>query len=254
MSHLRYVHPTEFMYDVQRGIYPGKTVVKILGANYDVDAAAEDFIPWGGLYVFQNAAVAMEVISTSASDDGSPVGIGARTVTVYGLNGSFAEISETVTMNGTTAVPLVNTYRRINRFEVATVGSSSVAVGTIDCRVVAGAVIQARIIAGEGNSRTGVYTVPAAKIAYLESITVSHKRVSNENIDALILSRDLSATDKPITIKGCQSLVSQGTSLATRKLDYGRLVGPCDVWMRAQLASGNNNGIYGTLELVQEDA
>lgn len=254
MSHLRYVHPTNLEYDIQRGIYPGKSLVSIFGYNDDVDALPEDLIPWGGTYVFQAAAVAMEIISSSASDDGAPVGTGARTVTVSGLNGSFVPISETVIMNGVTAVPLVNSYRRINAVEVSTVGSVGVNVGNVDVRVVAGAVIQARIVAGDGISRTAIYTVPATKAAYIVSSNAAVKRVTAETVDVMILSRNLAIADQSQKIRGYSVVHAQGTSAIQVPAPFDRLVGPSDLWARAQLASGNNNGVTARVNLILEDA
>lgn len=254
MSHLRYVHPTDLVYDVRRGIYPGKSVVSVLGANTDVDAPDEDLIPWGGNYAFQTAAVAMEAISSSASDDGSPAGVGARTITVFGLNGSFAEISESVVLNGVTAVPLVNTYRRINFVVVDTVGSTGSNVGSVDVRVTAGAVIQSRVIPGEGVSRAGVYTIPASKIAYIESSNGSLYRTSNEAISVVIFTRDQSTTDKSLKIAGFGVIIAHGNTVVSGDSAFDRIVGPCDIWMRAMASSGANNGVYGRINLILEDA
>lgn len=254
MSHLRYVHPTELLYDIQRGIYLGKSIVSVFGTNDDVDAAIEDLIPWGGTYAFQTAAVPMQVISTSALDDGAPPGTGARTVTVTGLNGSFAVISETVTMNGVTAVPLVNSYRRINSFVVDTAGSTGVNQGTIDVRVTAGAVIQSRILGSEGSARTGVYTVPTSKVAYIVSANAALKRVTAETIDVVVYSRDLGVADQSLKVRAYNVLHAQGTSSIQAIPAFDKVTGPCDIFIRAQLASGNNNGVTGRVNLIVENA
>lgn len=254
MSHLRYVHPSHIAYDIQRGLYPGKSMVTLRAFNDDVDAPAEDLIPWGGDYAFQSAAVAMEVISSSASDDGSPVGVGARTVFISGLDGSFAEISETVTLNGVTAVPLVNLYRRINSFEVLTVGSSNTNVGTLNVRVIAGAVIQAQIAIGESTSRTGVYTVPAAKTAYIYSAIASLKRVTNETIEIIIRTRNQAVADSPIVLSAAAPIIGHGSGTFVFNIDFKKFVGPYDIWMRAQLATGLNNSTSGRVNMIQEDS
>jgi hypothetical protein len=52
------------------------------------------------------AALQMTVSSSSASD--TSAGTGARTVLITGLNANYAVISESVTMNGQTAVTTTN--------------------------------------------------------------------------------------------------------------------------------------------------
>lgn len=54
------------------------------------------------------------IVSSSTDDDGNPTSnTGAHTVLVEGLDENWEEISETVTLNGTSAVNTVNSYIRI---------------------------------------------------------------------------------------------------------------------------------------------
>lgn len=127
----------------------------IQGYNADVDTAAEEhLITEGGTYPFPAAAAATTIESASAND--AAAGTGARTCKVSGLDANFNEISETVTMNGTTPVSLTREYYRINSVVVLTVGSGLVNAGKISVKQSSDVV--SAIAAGEGRSRYAIYT------------------------------------------------------------------------------------------------
>jgi len=123
------------------------------------------------LYVFPSSAIQFNVISSSAQDGVG--GTGIRTLIIEGLDANYAEISETITMNGTTNVTTTKSYLRINACYAVTAGSSESAVGTITIKNTAGTVTYSAIQIGTTVCRSLVYTVPAGKTLYLTSVTVS---------------------------------------------------------------------------------
>lgn len=126
------------------------------GFNADVDAA-EDIWDGGGTYSWPAAAAATTIVSTDAADTSD--GTGARTVKVYGLDSNYLEISETVTLNGTTAVTLSNQYLRCHRAKILTTGTGGVNAG--DLQIKHAATVIAQISAGYGQTLMAIYTVPA---------------------------------------------------------------------------------------------
>jgi len=139
---------------------PGQLVHKY-GRNADVDTATDPEDIWtpGGLYAFPSAAAATTIVSTDAADDGDPVGTGARTVTVEGLDSAWMFTTETATLNGVGAVSLATDYLRVFRAYVATAGSGETNAGTIT--VNHGATVLAQIEIGDGQTQMAVYTTPA---------------------------------------------------------------------------------------------
>ena len=112
-----------------------------------------------GVYTWPQAAQRMEVISSSAND--AAAGTGARTVKLYYLDGNFVLKSETITLNGTTAVATTATdIYRILGLRVVTTGTGLKAAGTIDIRNLADTPIYARILTGDNEARQAIYTVP----------------------------------------------------------------------------------------------
>ena len=160
-----------YLYDIAEGSIPGHNSFHKIGYNPDVDNLLEDLWSVGGLYVFPTAGMQMEVVSSSNSDDGSPAGMGVRTVKLCYLDSNYIEQTEIITLNGTTVVPTVATnILRIQRFYTNTVGSSGVAVGNIDIRHLSNTPIYARIMTGYNSSRQTVWTVPAGKTLYIVSL------------------------------------------------------------------------------------
>jgi hypothetical protein len=167
-----------FGLQVSRGQIQGHERICPFGLNSDISTSLETVWQEGGAYTFPAAATVMTVSSSSTDDDGSPAGTGARTVVVEGLNASYAEISETITMNGTTAVNTVNSYLRVNKMYVATGGTTAGAVGNIYIgtgTVTTGkpAVVYNMMGIGTNTSESLIYTVPAGSTAYLLNFAVS---------------------------------------------------------------------------------
>ncbi len=128
--------------------------VKVIGGNADVDTGTEDIWLPGGSYAFPAAAAATTIVSSSVND--TAAGTGARTVRVEGLSSTFDEKSETVSLNGTGAVTLTNSYLRINNVYVLTAGSGLVNAGTVDVKH--SSTVLSRIAVGENRARQAIFT------------------------------------------------------------------------------------------------
>jgi hypothetical protein len=132
----------------------------------------------GGELNFPAAAAVISVISTSANDDGAPVGTGARTIVISGLDGDYEEISETVTLNGTTAVNTTATFLRVNLVTVATVGALGENEGAITGGISGDEVF--RILAGRNATNRAVYTIPEGCAGYIVSYYASANEQTTE--------------------------------------------------------------------------
>ena len=141
----------------------GVTAMSMTGSNADIDAA-EDFVVAGGnapAPVASGSAYLLEVISADAADDGDPVGTGARTVVVEGIDASGDLQTATVTLNGITAVAIPTvTWTAVNRAYVETAGSNLTNVGEITVRVASAGATKLTIPAAVGLSDGTFYLVP----------------------------------------------------------------------------------------------
>ncbi|MEE8423848.1 MAG: hypothetical protein V3S49_04850, partial [Thermodesulfobacteriota bacterium] len=92
-----------------------------------------------------------------------------RTVQVFGLDTNFDLQNETVTLNGTTPVNLVNTYIRIYRMIGITAGSGERNAGSITCRIQSGGTTGAIISIGNNQTLMCHYTIPNNYTGYMYS-------------------------------------------------------------------------------------
>jgi len=159
-----------FGLQVSRGQIQGHSSVIVFGYNSDVDTSEESVWPAGGTIPHPTTASVLKISSSDAND--TSAGTGAQTVFIEGLDGNFAVVSETVTLNGQTAVNTTNSYLYVNRFYVVSVGSGGVNAGNINAgtgTVTSGvpAVLYDIIATGYNNRTTGHYCVPAGYTAYM---------------------------------------------------------------------------------------
>lgn len=111
-------------------------------------------------------------ISSSSTDDTS-AGTGARTIAIYGLDQNYNPISESVILDGQTAVNTGNAYLRVLSLVVTTAGSGGANAGVIYAgtgTVTTGvpAVVHELAPIGMNKSQTAAYTVPAGHTVFFD--------------------------------------------------------------------------------------
>jgi len=151
-----------FELQVARGQITGHSTVNIYGVQA---AVSTSYIPvWenAAAYAYPASATTMNLVSTINTGDDKTVG----SVLIQGLDSTYAEISETLELNGTTVVVTTKSYLRINSIGVAT----GVPTGTITLKNTGNTVTYAQIAAGLGRSQMAIYTVPAGSTLYLSRI------------------------------------------------------------------------------------
>lgn len=150
------------MFDLARGCFStGKSVHKS-GANFDVDVSTDPETIWtgGGLYPW-SALTSAQTLYCKSADAGD-----TGTLFVNGLDSDYKEISESITLTGTTAVTTTKQYLRVSRLAYSN-GSGGNA-GAITAHTVSGTgTVVGHIDAGKGQSLSAIYTVPAGHTAYM---------------------------------------------------------------------------------------
>lgn len=119
-----------------------------------------------------NSATTYYIRSSSASDDGSPVGTGVRTVRIYCLDTAGSPTTITATLDGTTPVSIGSGISYFLWAEVATIGSNTVSVGniTISSNAVGAPAVSEiveYIAAGGNRSLSGRVKVPTGYSGFL---------------------------------------------------------------------------------------
>lgn len=235
---MSYFAPADYGLQVARGLVTGVSRINKFGAAPDgVQTTATDI--WSRadsaatqqIWLAPTAARVHAIVSSSADDDGSPVGNGARTIRVYGLQTwASAETSEDVTLNGTTPVNTANSYVIIHRMKVLTSGATAINVGTITATAATDGTITAVIAIGDGQTEMAVYGIASGYTFYLKrwgasigkgntTISVNFKLLVNENPNVQTTN---------FLRKDDINLVSTGTSGISRNYDIPpSFAGPC---------------------------
>jgi hypothetical protein len=162
-----------FELQVARGQVDGHKALFKFGINGDVGTSVETVWAQGGTYAYPASATVMKISSSSADD--AAAGTGARTISIAGLDANYNEISETVILDGQTAVNTVNSYLRISRMFVVTAGSGATAAGTIYAgtgTVTSGvpATVYGMIALNANQTQMAFWTVPAGYTLYLTGV------------------------------------------------------------------------------------
>lgn len=163
--------------NVSRNLIIGASRVQKTSYNPSVGTSEESI--WnesGAIVSYPASATTMTVSSSSAND--TAAGTGARTVTVQGLDTNYNVQSETITLNGQSAVTTVNSYLRMNILTVITAGSGgknagTIYIGTGSVSTGKPATVYSSIAAGFNRSQQGFYTIPVGMTGYLlrQSVT-----------------------------------------------------------------------------------
>ena len=181
-----YVTSKPFIYDVVEGNVAGASPVKRFGHNTDIGAGWETLYHLNQLYVYLPVAQRLKVISSSAND--TPGNTGARTLFLQGLDANYNDINETITLNGNVGhVETNETYLRLFTAYVVTAGVAEGNVGDILIKDNAEVVTIDEIHAGEGQTHTAIWTVPAGYTAYINRVFFSE--ATNKGIEFALWRR-----------------------------------------------------------------
>lgn len=168
------------------------SIISKFGQNPDVDGE-EDIWGGGGLYTGTptGSAETIEVFSSDAND--TAAGTGARTVRLLGLDSNFNEITEDVTLNGTTPVETTQLFTRCPRQYVLTAGSGGTSAGSITMRHSTTTTNVFSVMqAGRNQSTIACYTIPDGHVGLVRRLAFRIHRESGgtasreANVDFLL--------------------------------------------------------------------
>ena len=251
-----------FYVEVAKGNVAGHSHINKFGHN-PAAATGEDIWGAGGTYLFYpTAAVDVDIISTStADDDGST---GAIQVTVQGLDANWEDQTETVTMNGTGAVELTNTFIRLFRAFVLEAGTGNTNAGdiTVYARSTGSGVnagdVGIFIGTGGGQTQHAIYTVPAGKTAYFVKGYVGLSTPTNTAEDGTFLwmmRLNTTGVNGAWLVQGEAGLISIGNSywIYEYGIPAGPIPGKTDIRIMLQQGSTTFDTVGGFDLLLVDD-
>lgn len=237
-----------FDLQVSRGQIQGHRNVTVFGFNPDVDTTQVSVWPLPSLITFPAAALQMTVSSTSAND--TSAGTGARTVVVQGLDANYNEVTETVTMNGQTAVTMTASLLRVNYAYVATAGSGNSAAGDI---YIGTGVVTAGVPATTydiikfdyNNTTTGSYTIPAGYKGYVSQGLFSSGQSGGSNqVQGRLLTRGVN------NIRMTAAITTINNGVANYVFEYPLEIPEKTTIEATAIGSASNNGVSSLFILV----
>lgn len=212
----------------------------------------------GSAYVYPSSATVMKVSSASAND--TSAGTGARTILVVGLDSTYTQVSETVTLNGQTAVNTVNSYLRITYTEILSTGSGNaqagiiyIGTGTVTSGVPATIYWQSETT--YNNWSFAGFTVPAGYTAYVTSYTItSQSTTANINVSAAFVVYEFGQASSTTgqgyaEFQSTARLTSNGNF--DRHFDFPFAISEkCDVELRAWATTAGAVNATGEIQYV----
>jgi len=236
-----------FGLQVSRGQIMGHRSVVIFGFNPDVDQTEETVWPSSGIINHPASATVMKVSSDSAND--TAAGTGARTIVISGLDANYNEISETVTLNGQTAVNTTSLFLRINDMYVATAGSGLTSAGNIYVGtgvVTAGvpATLYDLMYVGYNKRTTGHYTIPAGYTGYMVAgaLSAGQPTGSTQVVGRLV-------TTNSNSIRLTQAVVTLNNGFANYDFQLPLAIPEKTDVEASVVASANNNSVSSTFQI-----
>lgn len=252
-----------YSYSATTGVFTQTTRIATLGNNPNIDTATQPEDVWAGaqLGVLNSidhrfipkptSAVAMEIVSDSAND--TSAGTGARTVVIGYLDGTYAPLTFTATLNGTTAVAIPGTVLRVNSVVVATAGTVGGAnIGNLSVRAAGGlGATYSYMGAAIGIARSSLYTVPTGFVFDIVSMVFSINRTDTQNRWATYSLCIQNAAGR--LLKGIE--LSNGSDSPYRHEADGAPINTIaaqnDVWIRCEAVSQNGTNTTASLFGIQ---
>jgi hypothetical protein len=237
-----------FGLQVSRGQIQGHSTVIVFGYNPDVDTSEETIWPDGGLIPHPTVASVLKISSSDAND--TSAGTGAQTVYIEGVDGNFNVVSETVELNGQTAVNTTNLYLYVNSFYVATVGSGGANAGNINAgtgTVTSGvpAVLYDIIAIGYNQRTTGHYCVPAGFTGYMTEGSISAGQASGSTAVTAFLKQH--GTDNILRV-GAVSTVNNSDAAFSFEQPY--TIPEKNCVGASAIGAANNNAVSSYFNII----
>ena len=228
-------HPTPNVYlDVARGAISNSKIVHKFGANFDIGQATDPESVWtgGGLYPWASLSSAQTIYCLSSSGSDTAV------LNIEGLDANYNELTESVTLTGTSAVTTTNAFLRVFRMTYDADNAGDITARTVSA---SGAIV-AQIDTGYAQTLMAVYTIPAGFTGYLVALDATID--SNKNAQLLMYHR---LFGKPFRIAHI------GETSGHYRYDFHaplRIPEKTDIDIRIDNVSGNDSRVTANFDIV----
>ncbi len=244
----------DFHIEVAKGNIAGHKIIHKFGRN-SASSDGDDVWFSDGTMNWETSAAVVSVVSSDTDDDGNPTSnTGAQTLTIEGLDSSFDELNETITLNGAGAVTTSGSFIRVNRAYVATTGTyhgtnEGIITGTINGNTAF------KIEANTGQTQLGRYTVPNGKTAYITKVVISVDSTKTASVE-LLMYENADDTSQPYS--GAKRLLVEFDVVSGEEIfqpEGGiKLLQKTDVWVNIRdVSAAGATSVDVELELLIVD-
>lgn len=234
---------------ITMGQLPGFSVLDKFGENPDIDTGTvpEDIWEFGGTYNYDadGTAPIVSLISDNAADN--------QEIEITGLDIDGYKVTQTITVNGNTRVPLTTPLWRVYRMSNESDTGNNIN-GTIYCYVGTGGVpatgdVRAIIDNGNNQSLMALVTIPRGYVGYLLRGEVGGSRSLNTGtMQCAYYSRRYG---KVFKIKKRFYVTNQGTSTYQDVRSAPDVIpSMTDIKFTVESVSSNNSGVFGTMDII----
>jgi hypothetical protein len=170
-----------YFLQVSRGLVTGHKRIFKFGYNEEIQDVEETIWDVGGLYAYPSSAVTMTATSSSGATDENVQ------VTMQGVDASYNELSETVTLNASGTATTTGSFLRVNR---AFVASGTASAGNIT--IANGGTTYAYVSTLHQQTLMAIWTVPAGYTGYLFQVDTTAFTVQNNKVATIrMITREL---------------------------------------------------------------
>ncbi len=162
-----------YLYDIAEGNVLNHSPIRIFAQNSTQTTNLVAISQLGTLIDYPSVAVAAKVSVKATLSSDSSAGNRERTVKITGLEASFDEIYDNVTLSGATAIKSALNFIRVFEAEVMTAGNLNGNKGKISVTSTDTASDYLQINAQQNVSLVGRYTVPRGKTLYITNLDFS---------------------------------------------------------------------------------
>ena len=245
-----------FFIEVQQGNLPGYEIVHHFGRNDSIINNVWDLIsPTGPSGAFPESSTPIRIQAGGNVADTAD-GAGAREITVVGIAADLTDHMEIITTSGTGASAFTATsFWRVHRAYVSSVGTYGG--NNVDDIILehSAAVNIMDILAENGQSQHGAYTVPIGKTGYLMSITLEAD--ASKAADFRVFTREsFNVTTTPMKPKRIRLYFDGILGQETINPGSPIIVLPAltDIWVEAEGAGANTEvSVDFEILLVDDD-
>lgn len=192
------------------------------------------------IWLAPTAARIHAIVSSSASD--AAAAVGAQVVKIYGLTSwSEEEISEEVTLNGTTAVNTTNAYVIIHRMKVISSGATAINVGTITATAAVDTTVTAQIDPEIGQTLMAIYGVPEGRTVNMSNYYCSAIRGSASfSVEVFLLVNPDPENSLHYLVKNAVGVTTEGNNYISQVYDpkYA-ITGPAIIKIQVEASLDN---------------